>query len=94
MPNRIEDPLIQWLVQWAAARPIDLALESKHFFLEGMRLEELARDVIGKAKEEILVASPFVDSCFLATALQDASDRRVNVKIISIKDQKRTKMMS
>jgi hypothetical protein len=88
MPDKVDDALIQWLIQWAAARPIELALESKHFFLEGMRLEELARDVIGRAKDEILVTSPFVDSCFLATALQDASDRRVSVKIISRRPQK------
>ncbi len=43
IPDKVEDSLIQWLIQWAAARPIELALESKHFFLEGMRLEELAR---------------------------------------------------
>ena len=83
IPNRLEDTLIQWLVQWATARPINLSVESKHFFLEGMRLEELARDVICKAKDEILVTSPFTDSCFLATALQEARDRRVNVKIVA-----------
>jgi phosphatidylserine/phosphatidylglycerophosphate/cardiolipin synthase-like enzyme len=87
-PTKSEDSLIQWLIQWAAARPINLSLESKHFFAEGMRLEELARDAIGKAEEEILVTSPFVDSCFLATALQDARDRRVDVKIISRRPKK------
>jgi hypothetical protein len=86
--DKVQDSLIQWLVQWAAARPINLSVESKHFFTEGMRLEELARDAIGKAKDEILVTSPFVDSCFLATALQDARDRRVNVKIISRRPKK------
>lgn len=86
--DRVQDSLIQWLVQWAFARPINLSLESKQFFTEGMRLEEFARDAIGKAKEEILVTSPFVDSCFLATALQDARDRRVDVKIISRRPKK------
>ena len=82
-PAGSEDALIQWLVQWVSDKPIDLAVESKHFFLEGMRLEELARDVIGKAQEEILVTSPFVDSCYLATALQEARNRRVTVKIVA-----------
>ncbi len=53
-----------------------------------MRLEELARDVIAKAKDEILVTSPFLDSCFLATALQEARDRRVNVKIVARRPSK------
>ena len=67
IPEKAEDTLVHWLIQWAAARPINLSVESKHFFVEGMRLEEFARDVIGKAKDEILVTSPFLDSCFLAT---------------------------
>jgi hypothetical protein len=51
--DRVQDSLIQWLTQWVNARPISLELESKHFFLEGMRLEEFSRDVIGRAKDEI-----------------------------------------
>lgn len=88
IPDKVEDSLIQWLVQWAVTRPINLAVESKHFFLEGMRLEEFARDAIGKAKDEILVTSPFLDSCFLATALHEARDRRVNVKIVARRPKK------
>jgi len=94
IPNKHEDALIQWLIQWAAARPINLALESKHFFLEGMRLEEFARDAIGKAKDEILVTNPYVDSCFLSTALYEARDRRVNVKIVTRRPKKDKEDMS
>src|SRR5665647_3664350 len=59
----VQDRLIQWLIQWVNARPISLDVKSKHFFLEGMRLEEFTRDVMGEAKDEILVANPYVDSC-------------------------------
>ena len=48
-----------------------------------MRLEEFTRDVIGRAKDEILVANPYVDSCYLTTALQEARDKRVNVRIVT-----------
>lgn len=82
-PAKSEDTLIQWLVQWVADKPISLAMESKHFFLAGMRLDELARDIIGKAQDEILVTSPFVDKCHLVTALQEAVDRRVKVKVVA-----------
>ena len=75
--------LIQWIIQWVNARPINFDIKSKHFFLEGMRLEEFARDVICRAKDEILVANPYVDSCYLITALQEARDRRVNVRIVT-----------
>lgn len=81
--EKTQDSLIEWLSQWVIARPISFDIMSKHFFLEGMRLEEFARDVIGKAKDEILVTNPYVDSCFLATALQEARDRRVNVRIVT-----------
>ena len=83
-PTKIEnDELIQWLVHWTNERPINQPIEAKHFFLEGMRLEEFTRDVIGKAKDEILVTNPYLDSCYLTTALQEARDRRANVKIVS-----------
>ena len=78
-----DDGLIQWLTQWAAARPINQSLASKHFFIEGMRLEELARDAIAKAKDEVLVTTPYLDNCFLVTALQEARNKRANVKIIT-----------
>ena len=81
--DKVQDSLIQWIVQWVNARPISFDVKSKHFFLEGMRLEEFTRDVIGRAKDEILVANPYVDSCYLTTALQEARDRRVNVRIVT-----------
>jgi hypothetical protein len=81
--EKTQDNLIQWLTEWVNAEPIKVELESKHFFLEGMRLEEFSRKTIGKAKDEIIVANPYLDSCYLATALQEARERRVNVKIVT-----------
>jgi hypothetical protein len=80
---KVQDSLIQWLTQWVNARPITWDMDSKHFFLEGMRLEEFSRDVIGRAKDEILVTNPYLDSCYLTTALQEARERRVNVRIVT-----------
>jgi hypothetical protein len=82
-PPKNQDALIQWLIQWTAEKHIDIAVESKHFFLEGMRLEELARDLIEKAQFDIFVTSPFVDSCYLVTALLEAKVRRVTVKLVA-----------
>jgi hypothetical protein len=78
-----KDSLVQWLIQWASARPINQPLAAKHFFIDGMRLEELARDAIAKAQDEILVTTPYLDNCFLVSALQEARNRRANVKIIT-----------
>ncbi len=81
--ERTQDSLIQWVLQWVNERPLSFNVESAHLFLEGMRIEEITRDVIGRAKDEILVANPYVDSCYLTTALQEARDRRVNVRIVT-----------
>ena len=83
VPIKNDALLIQWLTQWVADKPINLSKESKQFFVSGMELEELARDAIGKAQDEILVTSPYVDSCHLATALQRAVERRVKVKVVA-----------
>lgn len=83
-----EDVLIKWLVQWASERPVNLSIESKQFFIEGLRLDELARDLIEQAKDEILVTSPFVDSCHPITLLAEAKERRVDVRIVSSRPKK------
>jgi phosphatidylserine/phosphatidylglycerophosphate/cardiolipin synthase-like enzyme len=88
IPEKVDDTLIQGLIQWVASKPINLAVESKQFFLEGLRLEELARDLIEKAKDEILVTSPYVDSCHPITLLTEAKDRRVNVRIVTTRPTK------
>jgi hypothetical protein len=81
--EKVQDTLIQWVTEWVNAEPINVELESKHFFLEGMRLEEFSRKAIGKAKDEIIVTNPYLDSCYLTTALQEAREKRVNVKIVT-----------
>jgi phosphatidylserine/phosphatidylglycerophosphate/cardiolipin synthase-like enzyme len=83
LQSKSQDALIQWLIQWTTEKHIDIAVESRHFFLEGMRLEELARDLIEKAQFDIFVTSPFVDSCYLVTAIQEAKVRRVTVKLVA-----------
>lgn len=86
-PEKIEDTLIQWLIQWANDKKIDFAAESKQIFL-GSKLGRLTEDIIGNAKDEILVTNPYVDNCYLVTALQEARDRRVNVRIVSRRPEK------
>jgi phosphatidylserine/phosphatidylglycerophosphate/cardiolipin synthase-like enzyme len=89
-----DEVLIQWLTQWATERHINLSIESKQFFLSGPELDEFARDIIGKAQDEVLVTSPYVDSCHLATTLQRAVERRVKVKLVARRplDQKTQKI--
>ncbi len=90
--EKVQDSLIQWIIQWVNAKPINFELESKHFFLEGMRLEEFSRDVIGKAKDEILVANPYVDSCYLINSFAGSKRKTSKCSELLPEDQQRTKM--
>jgi hypothetical protein len=75
--------LIQLIIQWRAMRNLSFPMESKHFFLEGEYLDELARVLIGKAQSQILVTNPYIDSCHLTNALTNAIERGIKVKVIA-----------
>jgi hypothetical protein len=84
--EKSEDTLIQWLIQWANDKKVDL--ESKQFFL-GSKLGRLAEDIIGKAQEEILLTSPYVEKSSLGEALQEARGRRVTIKLVARRPEKK-----
>jgi hypothetical protein len=75
--------LAQWIMQWREMRNLTFPTESKHFFLEGEYLDELARVLIGKAQHQILVTNPFIDSCHLTKALENAVLKKINVKVVA-----------
>lgn len=75
--------LIQWIIQWREMRNLNFPIESKHFFLEGEYLDELARVLIGKAQHQILVTNPFIDSCHLTKNLETAVLRKISVKVVA-----------
>ncbi len=78
-----ETDLVQWLMQWREMRNLCFPVESKHFFLEGEYLDELARVLIDRAKHQILVTNPFIDSCHLTKTLENAVLRRISVKVVA-----------
>ena len=78
-----EPGLVQWILQWHEMRNLNFPIESKHFFLEGEYLDELARVLIGKAQQQILVTNPFIDSCHLTKNLENAVLRKISVKVVA-----------
>jgi phosphatidylserine/phosphatidylglycerophosphate/cardiolipin synthase-like enzyme len=82
-PNQEIDYLIQLIKQWRDMRNLNFPLESKHFFLEGEYLDELARVLIGKANHQILVTNPFIDSCHFTKSLENAVLRKISVKVVA-----------
>jgi len=75
--------LARWIDKWREVKGLDFSLEHKHFFLEGMHLDDISKQLIRKAKSEVLVVNPYVDVCDLSNTLRDASKRGINVTLIT-----------
>jgi phosphatidylserine/phosphatidylglycerophosphate/cardiolipin synthase-like enzyme len=58
-------------------------LEPKHFYLDGRYLDELSKDLISGAKQEVLIVNPFVDECNLSNTMLDAIKNGANVILIT-----------
>ena len=67
--------LIRWIEEWKRLSGLEFSLDSKHFFLEGMHLDELSKHLIDRATREILVVNPFVDHCDLSNVLRKAGKK-------------------
>lgn len=78
-----ENDLVQYIERWREMRNLSFPMESKHFFLEGEYLDELARVLISKAQSQILVTNPYINSCHLTKALKDIMERGIKVKVIA-----------
>ena len=75
--------LVDWITQWRELKALDFALEPKHFFLKGRHLDDLSKELICKAKSEVLVANPYVSNCDLSNTLREAGKNGVEVKLIT-----------
>ena len=75
--------IVDWIAQWKELKGLAFPLEPKHFFLEGRHLDDLSKELICKAKSEVLVANPFVSNCDLSNTLRETSKNGVEVKLIT-----------
>lgn len=62
---------------------LNFSLENDHFFLDGRHLDEISKDLICGAKNEVLVVNPFVSKCDLSDTLKESCERGVTVKLIT-----------
>lgn len=74
---------VDWIKEWKKLRKLDFSLDSKHFFLDDMDLDDLSKQLIRRACKEVLIVNPFIESCSLSKTLEDASKRRVKVTVIT-----------
>jgi hypothetical protein len=75
--------LVRWIDQRREVKGLDFSLEHKHFFLEGMHLDDISKELIRKAKSEVLVVNPYVNVCDLSNTLRGASKRGISVMLIT-----------
>lgn len=74
--------LVNWIEEWKRLNNLEFSLDPKHFFLEGMHLDELSKHLIGAAAREVLVVNPYVDHCDLSNVLRNAS-KKVEVILVT-----------
>jgi hypothetical protein len=77
-----KNELIDWIEQWRRLRKLDFTLGPKHFFLEGRHLDDLSKELICRAKVEVLAVNPYVDDCDLSNTLRDAS-KHARVELVT-----------
>ncbi len=74
--------LVDWIEKWKGLKGLEFSLDPKHFFLEGMYLDDLSKSLIKKATSEVLAVNPYVEHCDLSNTLRDAS-KTARVRLVT-----------
>ena len=75
--------LIVWIDTWKGVRTLDFSLKPGHFFVEGMHLDDLSKNLILKARQEVFVVNPYVDKCDLSDTMRDAAGAGRRVRLVT-----------
>jgi phosphatidylserine/phosphatidylglycerophosphate/cardiolipin synthase-like enzyme len=78
-----DENLANFVVEWRAFKNLSFSLDARHFFLEGTYLDDLSKDLIRRAKKEVLLVNPFVVECNLSNTLIDAIKNKAKVIVIT-----------
>jgi phosphatidylserine/phosphatidylglycerophosphate/cardiolipin synthase-like enzyme len=78
-----DENLANFVVEWRAFKNLSFSLDARHFFLEGTYLDDLSKDLIRRAKKEVLLVNPFVVECNLSNTLIDAVKNKAKVTVIT-----------
>jgi phosphatidylserine/phosphatidylglycerophosphate/cardiolipin synthase-like enzyme len=73
----------KWTADWRRVRKLDFSIESKHFFLGGTDLDDFTKQLIRMAKNTILLANPYLESCYLTDALIDSARQQTEIRIVT-----------
>lgn len=75
--------LVTWIDSWREVKELDFSLKSGHFFLEGRHLDELSKELMSKAKQEVLVVNPYVNKCDLSDMMRDTAKAGRRVRLVT-----------
>ena len=78
-----QETIFNWLNTWKSMKNLDIPLQNKHFFLDGVYIDELTKDMIKLSNDIVLIANPFIESCYLTEAILQARERGKTVKIVT-----------
>jgi hypothetical protein len=73
----------RWIEEWRHNKKLDFSMESKHFFLDGSDLDDFTKQIIRMAEKTILVANPYIESCYLTDYLVDSAMNQTEIKIVT-----------
>lgn len=73
----------KWTADWRKVKNLNFSMENKHFFLIGMDLDDFTKQLIRMAKQSILIANPFIESCYLTDALITSAPSSTKIKIVT-----------
>jgi len=73
----------KWTADWRQVKQLKFSMENKHFFLSGMDLDDFTKQLIRMAKSSILIANPFIESCYLTDALINSAQSSTKIEIVT-----------
>jgi len=82
-PVKKETDFNKWTADWRKVKQLDFSMENKHFFLIGMDLDDFTKQLIRMAKKTILIANPFIESCYLTEALINSAQSSIKIQIVT-----------
>jgi len=78
-----DESLATFIVKWKDLKKLSFSLDARHFFLEGDYLGELSKDLIRRARKEILLVNPFIQECDLSKTLLEKTGNKPKVLVIT-----------
>jgi len=81
--RKSETHLVRRFQEWIKFKNINIKQKNSHVYLKGDLLDSLVSDLLPRSKKEILIVNPFIEKCSQCDELLTASQRGLDVKIIT-----------